>query len=108
MSSVVDLGAADISPGTADAVLNALPLPVVIVDPDGKIADANVAAENFFEVSLMLLRRQVLRELVPFGSPLLAQRRRRGALAGGEIARELAGKPRPPLCTAPDHHRVGA
>ena len=43
--------------GAGDAVLNALPLPVVIVAGDGKIADANVAAENFFEVSAPLLRR---------------------------------------------------
>ena len=40
--------------------------------PDGKIADANVAAEAFFEVSTQLLRRQSLNDLVPFGSPLLA------------------------------------
>src|SRR5258708_31120821 len=66
----------------ADAVLNALPLPVITIAADGKIADANVAAENFFESSAMLLRRQLLRELVPFGSPLLAlveQVRHRGA-----------------------------
>ena len=38
--------------GAADAVLNALPLPVIIVAADGKIADANVAAEAFFEASV--------------------------------------------------------
>src|SRR3954469_8914386 len=68
--------------GAADAVLNALPLPVIIIDSNGRIADANVAAENFFESSAMLLRRQKLRDLVPFGSPLLAlveQVRNRGA-----------------------------
>ena len=68
--------------GAADAVLNALPLPVIIVTSDGRIADANVAAESFFEASLLLLRRQMLRDLVPFGSPLLAlvdQGRQRGA-----------------------------
>jgi two-component system, NtrC family, nitrogen regulation sensor histidine kinase GlnL len=68
--------------GAADAVLNALPLPVIIVDSNGRIADANVAAENFFEASVLLLRRQMLRDLVPFGSPLLAlveQVRHRGA-----------------------------
>jgi two-component system, NtrC family, nitrogen regulation sensor histidine kinase GlnL len=68
--------------GAADAVLNALPLPVIIVDSAGRIADANVAAENFFEASVLLLRRQMLRDLVPFGSPLLAlveQVRQRGA-----------------------------
>ena len=64
------------------AVLNALPLPVIMVGSDGKIADANVAAETFFEVSAPLLRRQQLKDLVPFGSPLLAlveQVRSRGA-----------------------------
>jgi two-component system nitrogen regulation sensor histidine kinase GlnL len=61
-----------VSLGAADAVLNALPLPVIIVAADGKVADANVAAENFFELSVSHLRRQLLRELVPFGSPLLS------------------------------------
>jgi two-component system, NtrC family, nitrogen regulation sensor histidine kinase GlnL len=58
--------------GSADVVLNALPHPVLMVGADGKIADANVAAEAFFEVSMPLLRRYALRDLVPFGSPLLA------------------------------------
>ena len=57
---------------TADTVLNALPHPVLMVAPDGKIAEANAAAEAFFEVSMLLLRRHQLRDLVPFGSPLLA------------------------------------
>jgi two-component system nitrogen regulation sensor histidine kinase GlnL len=68
--------------GAADAVLNALPLPVIIIESNGRIADANVAAESFFEASVLLLRRQMLRDLVPFGSPLLAlveQVRNRGA-----------------------------
>ena len=66
----------------ADTVLNALPHPVLMIAPDGKIAEANVAAEAFFEVSMLLLRRHALRDLVPFGSPLLAlveQVRNRGA-----------------------------
>src|SRR5688572_15790172 len=42
-----------------------------MVGADGKIADANVAAENFFDVSAPLLRRYFLHDLVPFGSPLL-------------------------------------
>ena len=66
----------------ADAILHALPLPVITVGPDGKIADANVAAEQFFEASIPMLRRHPLRDLVPFGSPLLAlvdQVRERGA-----------------------------
>src|SRR5881275_2595625 len=80
--SEVEFHSNDFALGTADAVLNALPLPVVTVAPDGKIADANVAAESFFEASALLLRRQMLRDLVPFGSPLLAlveQVRHRGA-----------------------------
>jgi two-component system nitrogen regulation sensor histidine kinase GlnL len=55
-----------------EAVVNALPLPVVVIGPDGKIIDANSAAESFFEVSVSLLKRHVLRELIPFGSPLLS------------------------------------
>jgi two-component system nitrogen regulation sensor histidine kinase GlnL len=68
--------------GTSDAILDALPHPVIMVTADGRIANANAAAESFFEASLPLLRRQRLRDLVPFGSPLLAlidQVRARGA-----------------------------
>ncbi len=82
---------------SADAVLNALPHPVIVVSPDGKIADANVAAETFFEVSLSLMRRHLIRDLVPFGSPLLPlieQVRRRGA-AVNEYKVDL-GTPRNP------------
>jgi two-component system nitrogen regulation sensor histidine kinase GlnL len=66
----------------ADAMLHALPHPVIMVGPDGKIADANVAAEQFFETSIPVLRRNMLRDLVPFGSPLLTlieQVRQRGS-----------------------------
>src|SRR4029078_12127368 len=66
----------------ADAQLNALPHPIIMVGPTGKIADANVAAEQFFEASIPMLRRDMLRDLVPFGSPLLPlieQVRQRGA-----------------------------
>ena len=66
----------------ADAVLNALPHPVVTVGPNGHIAEANAAAEVFFESSLPVLRRHPIHEFVPFGSPLLAlieQVRARGA-----------------------------
>ncbi len=66
----------------ADAVLNALPHPVIMVAADGKIADVSAAAEQFFEASVSVLRRHLVRDLVPFGSPLLAlieQVRRTGA-----------------------------
>src|ERR1041385_6773080 len=101
--------------GAADAVLNALPLPVVIIASNGRIADANVAAESFFEASVLLLRRQMLRDLVPFGSPLLAlveQVRNRGA-AVNEYKVDLSTPRNPgdrlvdlhvaPLPERPDH-----
>src|SRR6202451_3110532 len=86
-----------IATSSADAVLNALPHPVIVVSPDGKVTDANVAAEAFFEVSVSLLRRHLLRDLVPFGSPLLTlveQVRARGA-AVNEYKVDL-GTPRNP------------
>ncbi len=101
--------------GTADAVLDALPHPVIMISGDGRIANANAAAEAFFEASLPLLRRHTLSELVPFGSPLLAlleQARARGA-AVNEYKVDL-GTPRnpgerlvdlhvAPLSDRPDH-----
>src|SRR5450631_1190674 len=81
----------------ADAVLHALPHPVITISPDGKIADANVAAEQFFESSISVLRRHMLRDLVLFRSPLLSlieQVRARGA-AVNEYKVDL-GTPRNP------------
>ena len=95
--TTVDLAPPEFPSVSADAVLNALPHPVIMIDADGKIADANVAAETFFEVSVPLLRRYYLRDLVPFGSPLLAlvdQVRANGA-AVNEYKVEL-GTPRNP------------
>src|SRR3990172_6519825 len=99
----------------ADAMLHALPHPVMMIAPDGKIADANVAAEQFFEASIPMLRRHMLRDLVPFGSPLLTlieQVRRRGA-AVNEYKVDLATPRNPgerlvdlyvgPLAEYPDH-----
>jgi two-component system nitrogen regulation sensor histidine kinase GlnL len=71
---------AGFTPG--EAVLNALPHPVVTVAPDGHILEANVAAESFFEAGASVLRRHRIQEFVPFGSPLLTlleQVRARGA-----------------------------
>ena len=55
-----------------DSILNALPHPVVSIAADGMILDGNAAAEGFFQASISVLRRHMLKELVPFGSPLLA------------------------------------
>src|ERR1041385_3161600 len=99
----------------ADAVINALPHPVIMVAADGQIADANVAAEHFFESSISVLRRHLVRDLVPFGSPLLTlieQVRQRGA-AVNEYKVDLATPRNPgerlvdlhvaPLPEYPDH-----
>ena len=113
--SDVALRTTKVPTGSAGAVLNALPLPVIMVASDGKIADANVAAETFFEVSAPLLRRYELKDLVPFGSPLLAlidQVRTRGA-AVNEYKVDLSTPRNPgdrlvdlhvaPLPEQPDH-----
>ncbi len=55
----------------APALLNALPHAVLDIGPDGRIAAANHAAEQFFQTSAAILARQQLDRLVPFGSPLV-------------------------------------
>ena len=52
-------------PSDGDAILNALPNPVLLVAPDGRIVDANMAAESFFEISTQFLRRQSLMAVPP-------------------------------------------
>ena len=56
----------------AGALLDALPHPVILVEADGTISEANTAAETFFQASTNVLRRHPLEYFVPFGSPLLA------------------------------------
>jgi two-component system nitrogen regulation sensor histidine kinase GlnL len=68
--------------GLANAVLNALPHPVVTIGPDNSILAANQAAESFFQNSTAVLARHPLAHFVPFGSPLfglIQQVRERGA-----------------------------
>ena len=63
-------------------LLNALPHPVMAVDSDGFVCEANVAAEAFFDMSAVVLKRRRFADILPFGSPLLAlidQVRERGA-----------------------------
>jgi two-component system, NtrC family, nitrogen regulation sensor histidine kinase GlnL len=106
--TVIEIGNPATGPGEqspADAVLNALPLAVMVIAPDGKIKDANVAAEDFFDISVALLRRHTLRDLAPFGSPLLAlieQVRQRGG-AVNEYKVDL-GTPRTPSERLVDLH----
>lgn len=58
--------------GHTDAILNALPHPVLTISGDHRISYANAAAENFFQASANLLTRNKLDDYVPFSSPLLA------------------------------------
>ncbi|MCX5479823.1 nitrogen regulation protein NR(II) [Kaistia geumhonensis] len=67
---------------SATLLLDALPHPVLLVDEKGHVSEANSAAQDFFQVSTAMLRRQPIASFVPFGSPLLAlidQVRMRGA-----------------------------
>jgi two-component system nitrogen regulation sensor histidine kinase GlnL len=57
---------------SALALLDALPHPVILVDARNRIAEANSAAETFFQASANVLRRYSIAHFVPFGSPLLA------------------------------------
>jgi two-component system nitrogen regulation sensor histidine kinase GlnL len=52
-------------------VLSVLPHPILAIDAEGTILEANAAAEMFFAASLPVLLRRKLSDLVPFGSPLL-------------------------------------
>jgi two-component system, NtrC family, nitrogen regulation sensor histidine kinase GlnL len=66
----------------SDLIVNALPLPVLAIGVGGEILHANVAAEDFFALSLRVLQRQKLADLMPFGSPavsLVEEVRQRGA-----------------------------
>ncbi len=67
---------------TSEPVVNALPLPVLTVGPEGRILSANSAAEAFFQMSLRVMQRQRLPDVLPFGSPvatLVEEVRRRGS-----------------------------
>lgn len=66
---------------TPDAVMNALPLPVLTIGPEHVILAANAAAEAFLEASQRMLQRQKISDYIPFGSPVLSlidEVRRRG------------------------------
>lgn len=53
-----------------DDILNALPLPIVLVGKDGAVLYANASAETFFAVSSKVMQRQTLTDILPFGSPV--------------------------------------
>jgi len=55
-----------------DALLEALPHPVVVICDDDRLVYANFAAEVFFGISETVLKRRSVKSLVAFASPLLA------------------------------------
>jgi two-component system nitrogen regulation sensor histidine kinase GlnL len=81
------------APALSDALVEALPHPIMLVGFGGEISFANSAAEQFFAMSLPLLRRQKIASLVPFGSPLLSLIAQVQAIGGsvGEYGVDMAG-----------------
>jgi two-component system nitrogen regulation sensor histidine kinase GlnL len=67
---------------SSEQVVNALPLPVLMIGPHDDVLEANHAAETFFDLSLRVLRRQRFADLVPHDSTaygVLEEVRRRGS-----------------------------
>jgi two-component system nitrogen regulation sensor histidine kinase GlnL len=60
------------APIHAEALLGALPHPLLVIGEGLTIEYANTAAEDFFQMSADVLCRRSLTELVAFGSPLIA------------------------------------
>lgn len=56
----------------AEILLDGLPHPVLLLGDNNGVEYANAQAEDFFQTSLPLLRRQSLENIVAFGSPLIA------------------------------------
>lgn len=71
-ASVVRRAARVAMPLPAEAILAALPSPVLLVDAEDRVRHANPAAEPFFALAANALAEQRLSELLPFGSPVLA------------------------------------
>ncbi|MSP41893.1 MAG: PAS domain-containing protein [Alphaproteobacteria bacterium] len=57
---------------SAAVILEAMPVPVIAVDEQGRISFINAQAQQFFKSSTPMLHNQQLDRLVPFGSPVLA------------------------------------
>lgn len=57
---------------SSDAVMNALPLPVLTIGDDNAILQANAAAEAFLDTSERVLVKRKINDFIPFGSPVLA------------------------------------
>ena len=60
------------APSVAESMLAAVPQPLIGVNAKGMIIFANPPAEQFFDMSAAMLKRQSLLTMLPFGSPVLA------------------------------------
>lgn len=58
--------------GAAPTLLNTIRHPIVMIDADGFIVEANAEAEDFFRSGASILARSRFTDFVPFGSPLIA------------------------------------
>jgi two-component system nitrogen regulation sensor histidine kinase GlnL len=56
----------------AGLVLESLPSPLIAINADGRVIEANAAAEEFFSLSRTTLMRLGLTDLAPFSSPLFS------------------------------------
>ena len=85
---------------TSEAVINALPLPVLTIGVDDRILHVNHAAETFFDHSARLMQRRRLTDIIPFASPISALvaevRRRRASVSeyGVELVQPRSGQER--------------
>lgn len=106
--------AAKTLPSTRDAVLNSMPDAVLLLSATNAITYANMAAEDFFAASASTLERLHIKDLVTFGSPLLAlieQVRRQGVtiseyeieLGNPKVAARAVDIQVAPLIDQPNH-----
>lgn len=99
-------GASAAAPPPANEQLAALPIALFVVDPDGKIADANVAAEMLLNLSKLAIIGRELGELLGQGLPQPAGDSPFAAF-DYEIAVAGGRKQRVDLVAAPLADRVG-
>jgi two-component system nitrogen regulation sensor histidine kinase GlnL len=56
----------------ANAIVRVMPTPIIVLDDQDRIIDANPAAETFLGVSLAVMRRYTFPSLMPARSPILS------------------------------------